>query len=86
MLDVLSDAAPLEDHRPRDLNAGDPLVTITRATSDAVPRARVDVPRALVSGRPHELAVCRSRRYLFNHMDDGARRAFAAAFADCSIR
>lgn len=86
MFAVLGDEAPLEDHRPRDLNADDPFMTLTRADRGAVPRARLDFARALASGRDHERAVCRSRRYLFDHMDDDAREAFAHAFSECGIR
>jgi hypothetical protein len=85
MLAALADEGPLEDHRPRDLNAGDPFITLTRPGRGAVPRARLDVARALATGRDHERAVCKSRRYLFDHMDDDARRAFADAFAACGL-
>lgn len=84
-LAVLSDSAPIERHRPHDLNAEDPFVSIERAGDDAAPVARLDFARALASGRPHEQAVCRSRKYLFDHMDDAARQAFAKAFAECGI-
>lgn len=86
MLSVLADAGPLEDHRPRDLNADDPFMTLSRPADGTAPRARLDFARALASGRPHEAAVCRSRRYLFDHMDDEARRGFADAFTECGIR
>ena len=86
ILAVLTDESLLEDHRPRDLNAGDPFVTMTRPRRGAVPRARVAFVRALAAGRDHERAVCKSRRYLFDHMNDEARGAFADAFAACSIR
>lgn len=86
VLGVLADAAPLEDHRPRDRNADDPFVAIARPGDGGVPRATLDLPRALAAGAPHAAAVCRSRRYLFDHMDSDARAAFAAAFAECGIR
>jgi hypothetical protein len=93
-------SSPLEQHRPRDLNADDPFVSVHCATlamtpvqigstyscvDGSVPLARLDLARGLAFGRPHELAVCDSRRYLFDHMDDSARNAFAAAFAECGI-
>lgn len=86
ILGVLSDSGPLENHRPRELNTDDPFVSVSRPGGGAVPRAELDLPRALASGRSHERAVCRSRRYLFDHMDGEARRAFAQAFAECGIR
>lgn len=86
ILAVLTDESPLEDHRPRDLNAGDPFITLTHPSRGAVPRARLDLPRALATNRDHERAVCQSRRYLFDHMHDDARHAFAAAFAACGLR
>jgi hypothetical protein len=85
ILAVLTDEGPLEDHRPRDLNAGDPFIAMARPSRGAVPRARLDLPRALATNRDHERAVCRSRQYLFDHMNDDARRAFAEAFAACGI-
>ena len=86
VLGVLADAAPLEDHRPRDRNADDPFVAIARPGDGGVPRAALDLPRALAAGAPHAAAVCRSRRYLFDHMDPDARAAFAPAFSECGIR
>jgi hypothetical protein len=85
ILAVLADTAPLETHRPRDPNGDDPFVTVARL-GGGVPRATLDLRRALAAGAPHALAVCRSRRYLFDHMDAEARRAFAQAFSECDIR
>lgn len=84
VLSVLSDTAPLEDHRPRDLEGDDRFVAITR-TPSTIPIAHADVARAVASDRPHERAVCRSRRYLYEHMTEAAREAFATEFADCAI-
>ena len=84
VLSVLADTAPLEDHRPRDLEAGDPYVAITRSPS-TIGIAHADVARAVAADRPHEQAVCRSRRYLYEHMTEAAREAFAKQFADCAI-
>jgi len=106
VLGVLGDAAPLETHRPRDLNAGDPYVTVSCGASAArldagasgaatgaaytcpdgrVPVARFDVARALAAGQRHAVEVCRSRRYLYEHMDGAARDAFAPAFEACAL-
>jgi hypothetical protein len=103
ILSTLSDSAPLESHRPRELNADDSFVTVRcgssaaslvntgrgqeyRCEDDQVPVARLDLSRALSAVDPHALAVCRSRRYLYEHMDEAARTAFAPAFVGCGIR
>jgi hypothetical protein len=50
-----------------------------------IPVARLDVRRALAAGDERTVAMCRSRRYLFDHMDEKARAAFADAFEACGI-
>lgn len=45
----------------------------------------LDVERALDAGDAHANAVCASRRYLFDHMDVSAKRAFATNFSKCHI-
>ena len=50
-----------------------------------VPYARYDLPAALASGDDHARAVCRSRAYLFEHMDVGGRAAYAGAFSACGL-
>jgi hypothetical protein len=50
-----------------------------------IPLGRLDFARALAAGDGHAREVCRSRRFLFDHMDQSARAAFAHAFAECSI-
>jgi hypothetical protein len=50
-----------------------------------VPRAHLDLAAALAAGKAHAIAVCWSRRYLFDHMDADARRAFSQAFSDCGL-
>jgi hypothetical protein len=40
---------------------------------------------ALAAGAPHAAAVCASRRFLFDHMDDEGRQAFSSAFAVCGF-
>jgi hypothetical protein len=49
------------------------------------PVARLDVAAALAAGDAHAVAVCASRRFLFDHMDAAARAAFAQRFAACGI-
>jgi hypothetical protein len=98
---VLADAAPLERHRPRDLNIEDHFMRITcvrgsamiaadreggrqpRCTDGEVPRATLDVPRALAAGDAHARAVCASRRWLAAHLSDQARARFTAAIEEC---
>ena len=95
---VLRDDAPLEEHRPRDLNADDPFVVVScgdqaasrvgeafRCADDDVPVGHFDLGRALAAGDRHAVAVCRSRRYLHDHMDHQARAAFASAFTSCGL-
>jgi len=100
VLDALADAAPLEGHRPRELNGQDPFISVSCGSVVApkrdadggfacpdggLPVARFDLARARAESHPHALAVCRSRRYLFDHMDGAARAAFEAAFTECGI-
>jgi hypothetical protein len=101
ILDALADSAPLEEHRPRELNGEDAFITVScgaraatapgrgahfRCPDGGVPIARFDLERARAAAQAHALAVCRSRRYLFAHMSDAARVAFAAAFEECGIQ
>jgi hypothetical protein len=51
----------------------------------SVPIGELAVAAALAAGDEHARAVCTSRRYLRDHLDDAGRRAFAAAFAACSL-
>jgi hypothetical protein len=51
----------------------------------AVPIARLDVATALAANDEHALAVCRSRRFLFEHMDEASRALFKDGFAACAI-
>jgi hypothetical protein len=51
----------------------------------AVPVGRLDMSKALAARDAHALAVCDSRKYLFENMDDQARKAFHRAFVECKI-
>lgn len=51
-----------------------------------VPVGKLNMAAALQARDPHALQVCQSRAYLFKHMDEKARAAFAPAFAECSTR
>lgn len=102
---VLADDAPIETHRARDMNEGDPYVSATCADGESavfrvdrrgarrrfacddgsLPRARVDLPRALSDGDAHARGVCDSRAYLWRHMEADGRQAFAAAFEECGL-
>jgi hypothetical protein len=56
-----------------------------RCEDQSVPRARLDLPRAIADGDGHAAEVCRSRGYLFDHMTREGREAFALAFAICGL-
>jgi hypothetical protein len=102
---VLVDWAPLEMHRAREMNEGDPFVTVTCGNDRAprlatgprgvrhyvcdegiVPYAHLDVTAALTAHDDHARAVCGSREYLWEHMDEDGRAAFAASFEECGIQ
>ena len=51
----------------------------------AVPTGKLDLAAALRHEDPHALEVCAARRYLYEHMTEDGRRAFARGFAECSI-
>lgn len=51
----------------------------------SVPTGRLDIVTALRHGDPHALKVCAARKYLYEHMTEDGRRAFALGFAECSI-
>jgi len=57
-----------------------------RCADGSVPIGRRDVRAALAAGDDYTAAVCRSRRYLYDHMDPAAREAFAVSFQECGIR
>lgn len=50
----------------------------------SVPRGHYDLGAALAAGDAHAAAVCESRRYLAEHMNDAARAAFASAIRECA--
>lgn len=57
-----------------------------RCADGSVPVGRRDVRTALAAGDEYTARVCRSRRYLHDHMDRAARQVFAASFRECGIR
>jgi hypothetical protein len=104
MLAVLSDVAPLDHHRPRELNVDKPDLRVDCSdgatprlhddgrgarhyvcANHGVPLGHVDIERARQRRDTRALAVCRSRRYLMEHMAPDARVAFAPAFAACGF-
>ena len=56
-----------------------------RCPDGKVPVGTLDMRAALARNDAHALAVCASRKYLFERMTDDATRAFADAFAECHI-
>jgi hypothetical protein len=51
-----------------------------------VPTGKLDIVRALRHRDPHALKVCAARKYLYEHMTEDGRKAFAHGFVECSIR
>lgn len=96
-LAVLSDEAPVEAYGLHDLNVPDPHVTVScgarsvdvaesgkPSCPDAVvPVGRIELSAALAANDPRALAVCDSRRYLFERLDETGRRLFASSVAAC---
>ena len=56
-----------------------------RCPDGGVPIGHRNVRAGLAAGDPYTVAVCRSRRYLYDHMDATARGAFAASFEECGL-
>ena len=52
---------------------------------DGVPMGARDVEAALRSGQEYTQRMCAARRYLYQHMTEQARDAFASAFRACGI-
>jgi hypothetical protein len=105
---TLADRAPLEVHRPREMNVDDefikfhcfdddgkdtPVVMTTRpdkmmwpsCADGTVPIGVVDVPAGLKANDIHVVRLCKSRKALYERMDDAAKKAFADAFTACDI-
>ncbi len=92
-LAVLSASVPVERYGAHDPNLTDPHVTITcddaepimgedgrpRCVDQRVPLATTD----LSAGGARAEQVCRSRRYLFDRLDQRGRELFAASLSDC---
>lgn len=49
------------------------------------PVGKLDMAAALQHKDPHALKVCAAREYLYQHMTEVGRKAFASDFAECSI-
>lgn len=50
-----------------------------------VPIGTLDMVAALKHQDAHALQVCAARKYLYAHMDQQGRKAFASSFAECGI-
>ena len=57
-----------------------------RCADGGVPVGELQLAAALKNKDAHALQVCASRRYLYQHMDSKARKAYHTAFAECSIK
>ena len=55
-----------------------------RCADGGVPVGRRDVRAGIADADPYTQAVCASRRYLYDHMDEPTRNAFAPALAACA--
>ncbi|MGB9429168.1 MAG: hypothetical protein WCC11_04725 [Gammaproteobacteria bacterium] len=51
----------------------------------AVPTGKLDMLAALKHKDKHALQVCAARKYLYGHMEEDGRKAFAPFFAECGI-
>ncbi len=60
-------------------------VAHVRCADGAPVLGRLDVAQSLAAKDPHALAVCETRRFLFERMTTSARNAFGEAFAVCGI-
>ena len=69
---------------PMHIRAGRAACTPSPDGREAVPRATLDLRRALAAGDPHARAVCRSRQFLFAHLDARGQRRFADVARACS--
>lgn len=97
ILAALTSETAVETYRPVDPNREDPHVSYrcasgalelrrdsARCSDNSVPLAKLDVAAALAEGDEHAGAVCETRRFLFDHLDDFGRRAFSDAFTECA--
>lgn len=96
-LAVMRDTVAVERYGAHDLNVPDPFVTVRCGASAAdvaddgkprcgdrvVPTAELDVRAGQEAEDPRVLAVCGSRRFLFDHLDAHGQRVFAADMAAC---
>ncbi len=54
-----------------------------RCPNNQSPIGKLDLVAALKKNDAHALQVCASRSYLYQHMDDGAKAAYAASYQEC---
>lgn len=90
---VLLDEGPVERYRAVDTNAQDPLLHPVcpgsglggeqGCTDGQRPAARLEVAEGVRRGDRHTLAVCASRRRLFERLDAAGRAQWAGAVAPC---
>lgn len=67
------------------LERGVPGATYYECADGSLPLGTRDVPAGLAAEHPYTLGLCRSRRYLYEHMEAEARAAFARAFDECGL-
>ena len=95
---ILRDELPIETYFPLEQNLQDRFISFwcgqepaavehrhVHCADGSVPRGRLAVREGLLAGDEHVLNVCRSRRYLDEHLSDAARNAFQEALTECGI-
>lgn len=98
---LLARKVPLSRARPVDKNVTDPYVRVmcddrvldfpARTEQPRCPRSEImpmafrDVARGLADGDAYTQRVCAARGYVYAHMLDAGRRAFAEAFRECGL-
>jgi hypothetical protein len=95
---VLVSHLPLETYFPLETNLDSPFVSFDCGDQEAlvdwserrvscadgrIPWGRLDVRAALRGADEHARAVCASRKYLYDHLDEPGRRAFHDGFEEC---
>ncbi len=99
VLATLANESMTETYRPRNPNeqrrhvsylCGDESHPVRRqgwprCSDGSVPRARLDVARALAARDRHTRALCESRRALAAHLSVSVRHMYAAELRDCGI-
>lgn len=95
---ILSDELPVESYFPLEQNLDDRFISFwcgrepaavehrhVHCADGSVPHGLLAVHDGFLAGDEHVLSVCRSRRYLSEHLSEAARAAFRTSLAECGI-